>query len=53
MPLSDKPNAAGVSESISELTKANAGKPEGKKRPRKQIIAIALSHAREMRKKVN
>lgn len=51
MPLSDDPSAAGVSSNIRELYSANKAKSPGKRRSRKQIIAIALSHAREVRGK--
>jgi hypothetical protein len=50
MPLSDDPSAKGVSQNIRELYEANKSKPAHLRRPRKQIIAIALSHAREARK---
>jgi hypothetical protein len=53
VPLSDDPTSKGVRFNIGELTKANETKPPGKKRPRKQIIAIALSHARESYKRKN
>lgn len=53
MPLSDDPTSKGVRFNIKELSDANESKPPNKKRPRKQIIAIALSHAREQYKKRN
>lgn len=51
MPLSNDPTSKGVHDNIAELTKANASKAPRLKRSRKQIIAIALSHAREQYKK--
>lgn len=52
MPLQPGKSQQVVSNNISELYKANAFKPQGKKRPRKQIIAIALSNARKNKKTV-
>jgi len=45
MPLKHGPGA--VSSNIRELYQANADKPADKKRPRKQIIAIAMAEARK------
>lgn len=44
MPLKKKGKDA-VGENIKELTEANKSKPPGKKRSRKQILAISLSAA--------
>ena len=41
MPLAEGPGTTG--RNIRELVKANKDKPEGKKRKRAQIVAIALS----------
>lgn len=45
MPLDPRKTKEAVSKNISELTEANKSKPASKKRPRKQIVAIALSTA--------
>lgn len=50
MPLKPGSSQGTISANIRELYKANAGKPKGKKRPRKQMIAIAESKARESKK---
>lgn len=47
MPL--KTGKENVSYNIKELTEANKSKPAGKKRPHKQIVAIALSQALKKR----
>ena len=51
MPLKSGSSKATVSSNISELYHANANKPEGKKRPRAQIIAIAMQKKRDSLKK--
>lgn len=48
MPL-HKGGKKAVRENISELYHANASKPAGQKRGRKQIIAIAFAAARRKR----
>lgn len=50
MPLK-KSGKNAVGDNIKELTEANKTKAPGKKRPRKQIIAIALSAAGKSNKK--
>jgi hypothetical protein len=50
VPLSDDPTAKGVHANIRELYDANKSKVPHLRRPRKQIIAIALNHAREVRR---
>lgn len=46
MPLSTGKSEETISRNIAELYNANKSKSPGKKRPRDQIIAIALSKAR-------
>jgi hypothetical protein len=51
MPLKPGKSKKVISENISELTQANKSKSPSKKRPRKQIIAIALNKAGKSKKK--
>lgn len=46
MPLKQGKSQKTISDNIRELAAANKTKPAGKKRPQKQIIAIAESVAR-------
>lgn len=48
MPLQSGRGAVGAN--IRELVKANAAKRKGKRRSRKQILAIALAKARERKR---
>ena len=50
MPL-HKGGKKAVQENIKELYHANASKPAGKKRERKQIVAIAFSAAKQKNNK--
>jgi hypothetical protein len=50
MPLMKGSGKKAISANIRELKKANEDKPEGKKRPMRQILAIALSTARKEKK---
>jgi hypothetical protein len=47
MPLKSGKSRATISANIRELYKANETKPSSEKRPRDQIIAIAMSQARK------
>ena len=47
MPLIVGKSKQTLAKNIAELHKANADKPEDKKRPDKQIIAIAFSQKRK------
>lgn len=51
MPLKGGHSKKTISSNIRELYRANKRKPKGKRRSRKQIIAIALSVAGRSRKK--
>jgi hypothetical protein len=46
------PGSKNIGSNIKELEAANKGKAKGKKRPMKQIIAIALEQARAKGAKV-
>lgn len=46
------PLGKNVSDNIRELIAANQGEPEDERRPRKQIVAIAMSAAGKSKKKV-
>lgn len=46
------PGTKNVGKNIHELEAANKDKPKGKKRPMKQIVAIALEQARAKGAKV-
>jgi len=51
MPLEEGKSKEAFNKNIAELIKANKDKPEGEKRPLKQIVAIAFSEKREAQKK--
>lgn len=51
MPLKSGKSEKVFSSNVSELYHANANKPEGKKRSREQILAIAYAKKREAQKK--
>ena len=50
MPLQSGSSQKVISQNIRELYHANASKPEGKKRAKAQIIAIAMANARKKKK---
>lgn len=47
MPLEQGKGKQTFRDNVRELYAANEAKPEGKKRPRKQILAIAFAKRRE------
>ena len=49
MPL--LPGKKNIGTNIEELEHANTSKPKGKKRPKKQILAIALNESRKRKNK--